>query len=32
MGGPLTRWAGIGDSIVSPPVNEAARHITVLHA
>jgi hypothetical protein len=32
MGCPLTRWAGMADITVSPPVTEAARHITVPRA
>jgi hypothetical protein len=32
MGCPLTCWAGMGDCTVSPPVTEAARHITAPRA
>jgi hypothetical protein len=32
MGCPLTRWAGMGDNTVSPPVTEAARHVTTPRA
>jgi hypothetical protein len=32
MGYVLTRWAGMGDITVSPPVTEAACHVTAPHA